>query len=68
MKDTLLKSGQAEMKSTVSAILEEMEATNLEANLEEIESESEHQEVPNEEAAVETAGTLEDQHLAVGGC
>jgi hypothetical protein len=61
------------MKSTVSAILkgmeaclEKMEAMDLEANLEEMESESEHQEVPNEEAAVETVGTLEDRHLAVG--
>jgi hypothetical protein len=47
-----------------------METTDLEVNPEEIESESEHQGVPKEEAAVETIGALEDryvdQHLAVG--
>jgi hypothetical protein len=56
----------------MTADLEEVEATNLEANPEEIESESEHQEVPKEEATVETIGALEDQygdrHLAVGCC
>jgi hypothetical protein len=60
------------MKPTVHDILKEMEAClektevmeDLEANPEETESETEHQEVPNEEAAVETVGTLEDRHLA----
>jgi hypothetical protein len=39
-----------------------MEATDLESNPEEIESESEHQEVPKEEAMVETIRALEDRY------
>jgi hypothetical protein len=35
----------------------------LEANLEEIEAVTEHREVPNEEAAVETVGALKDRRL-----
>jgi hypothetical protein len=50
--------------------LEKTEATDLEANLEEIESKAEHEEVPKEEAIVETFGALKerygDQHQAVG--
>jgi hypothetical protein len=46
-----------------------MEATDMEANPEEIWSKLEHQEVPKEEATVETIRALEDQygdrHLAV---
>jgi hypothetical protein len=49
--------------------LEKTEATDLEANPEEIESDLEHEEVPIEEAAVETSGALKerygDWHLAV---
>jgi hypothetical protein len=49
-----------------------MEATDLEANPEEIESEAEHQEAPKEEAAVETFGALKErygeQHLAIRHC
>jgi hypothetical protein len=44
----------------MKADLEKVKATDLEDNPEEIESELEHQEVPNEEATVETIGTLED--------
>jgi hypothetical protein len=44
----------------------------LEANREKSDAVAEHQEVPNEEAEVETVGALkgryEDQHLAVGCC
>jgi hypothetical protein len=54
----------------MEACLEKMEATNLEANPEEIEFESGHQEAPKEEVAVETIRALEDQHghwhLAIG--
>jgi hypothetical protein len=43
---------------------------DLETNLEEIESEAEHEEVPKEEATVETFGALKEQygdwHIAVG--
>jgi hypothetical protein len=50
--------------------LEKTEATGLEVNPEEIESESEHQEVPKEGTEVEIVGALEDrcgdQHLAIG--
>jgi hypothetical protein len=56
-----INSGQAEKKSTVSAILEKTEAclgkteaTDLEANPQEIESEAEHEEVPKKEASIET--------------
>jgi hypothetical protein len=40
--------------------IEKTEAKDFEANPEEIESKSEHQEVPNEEAAVETIRAQED--------
>jgi hypothetical protein len=54
----------------MKACLEKMETTDLEANPEKIENESEHQEVPNEESAVETIRALEDRygdwHLAIG--
>jgi hypothetical protein len=45
------------------------ETTDLEANSGKIESEVEHEEVPEEQAAEETFGALKkywDQHLAVG--
>jgi hypothetical protein len=50
--------------------LDKMDTTDFEANREESEAVTVYQEVPNEEAAVETVGALEDgyrdQHLAVG--
>jgi hypothetical protein len=65
----ILKAGYEEMKAEMKAHQERM-MTIMKADLEEIESESEHQEVPREEAAVETIGTLEDRyafrHLDVG--
>jgi hypothetical protein len=46
------------------------EATDLEANPEEIKSEEEHEEVPKKEAAVEAIGALKDRYrdrrLAIG--
>jgi hypothetical protein len=45
----------------MEACLEKTEATDLEANKEEIESELEHQEVPKGEAAKKTIGALEDR-------
>jgi hypothetical protein len=54
----------------MEACLEKMEATDLEANPEEIESKADHEEVPKEEAAMETFGALKerygDRHLAIG--
>jgi multidrug resistance efflux pump len=51
------------------ACLGEMEAMDLEANSEEIKSKTEHEEVPKEEAVLETFGALKewygDWHLAV---
>jgi hypothetical protein len=44
----------------MEASLEKTEATYLEANPEEIKSKSELQEVPNEEATLETIGAQED--------
>jgi hypothetical protein len=56
----------------MEACLEKMKATDLEANPEEIESKLEHEELPNEEAKVETFGALKewyrDRHLAKGHC
>jgi hypothetical protein len=56
----------------VEACLGEKEAMDLEVNPEEIESKVEHEEVPKEEATVETFGALKEQyrdrHLAVGRC
>jgi hypothetical protein len=53
----------------MEACLEKTEAMDLEANPEERESEAVHDEVPKEEAAVETFGALKeqyrDQHLVV---
>jgi hypothetical protein len=50
--------------------LEKMEATDLEANPEEIESKTVYEEVPKEEGTAETLGALKEQygdwHLAVG--
>jgi hypothetical protein len=46
------------------ACLGKTEATDLKANPEEMESESEHQEVPQEVAAVKSLGTMKKQHLA----
>jgi hypothetical protein len=45
----------------MEACLEKTEATALEANPEDTESESEHQEVPNEVAVVETVGAQDDR-------
>jgi hypothetical protein len=53
----------------MEACLGKTEATDLEANREEIESKGEYEEVPKEQAAVETFGALKkrhgDWHLAV---
>jgi hypothetical protein len=55
----------------MEACLEKVEATDLEVNPEETESELEHQEIPNEEAVVKTFGSLKkqygDQHQGYGG-
>jgi hypothetical protein len=63
----------AKMDSQVEkmeACLGKMEATNLEANPEEMKSVAVHEEVPKEEAAVETLGALKKwrgyRHLDVG--
>jgi hypothetical protein len=52
-------------------LMEQMTAM-MEANLEEIESVTVQEKVPNEEAAVKTFGALKkqhgDQHLGVGCC
>jgi hypothetical protein len=54
------------------ACLGKMEATDLKVNPEEMESESEHREVPQEMAAVRSLGTMKkrhwDPHLAAGHC
>jgi hypothetical protein len=42
--------------------LEEVKATDVEANPEDIEAIAERQKVPNEEAAVEAIGALEDRY------
>jgi hypothetical protein len=63
--ETCQKQREAESKTD----LEEMDATDVEANPEEMKSLAEHLEVPKEGAAVETIGALEDRqgdrHLAV---
>jgi hypothetical protein len=46
----------------LEASLGKTEATDLEANPEEIESEAEHEEVPKEEAAVKTGRALKERH------
>jgi hypothetical protein len=65
-----MKTGQAEMKATVSAILQEMKSWQEEMKActekrdaipEEGSVIVEHQKVLNEEAAVETTGALEDR-------
>jgi hypothetical protein len=59
-----------EMMVIMETCLGQMKAMNLEASPEEIESEVEHEEVPEEEAAVETLGALKKWYgardLAVG--
>jgi hypothetical protein len=58
------------MMARTKACLAKTETTDLEANQEATESESEHEKVPKEVTAVETFGALkewyEDRHLAVG--
>jgi hypothetical protein len=58
------------MMARMNSQLENTEATDLEANPEEIQSKTEREEVPKEEAAVETFGALKEQygeqHLVVG--
>jgi hypothetical protein len=46
----------------IEACLGKTEATDLEANPEEVESKAKHEEIPKEEASVETSGALEQQH------
>jgi hypothetical protein len=46
----------------IDSCLGETEAMDLEANTEETESEVEHEEVPKEEATVETSGALKKRH------
>jgi hypothetical protein len=70
-----IKTNQEEMKAILKAGYEEMKAHQarmmavMKVCLEETEYQSEHQEVPKEEAVVETIRTLEDQygdwHLAI---
>jgi hypothetical protein len=64
------KAGQGKIEAMMEACSGKSVATDLEANPEEIESESVHHEVPEEEAAVETIRVLEyrygDRHIAVG--
>jgi hypothetical protein len=59
-----------ELKATVETNQEKVNATDLESNPEEKEVLVECHEVPNDKAAVETIGALEDrygdQHLAIG--
>jgi hypothetical protein len=54
----------------MGSCLEKTEATDFEANSEETKSESKHQEITEEETAVENVGALNDRyrdrHLAVG--
>jgi hypothetical protein len=50
----------------IEACLEKTEATDLEANPEEIESKLEHQEVPKEEDTGALKEWYGDQHLATG--
>jgi hypothetical protein len=57
-----MKDAPEEIKTAVETGLEEVKATNLEANPEEIETIPERQKVPNEEAVVEAIGVLEDRH------
>jgi hypothetical protein len=66
----IMKASQEKIEAMVEVCLEKTELMDLEANPEIIESESEQQEVPKEEATVETIGALEDpygnRHLAIG--
>jgi DNA-binding GntR family transcriptional regulator len=57
----IMRSDKEKMEDMMEAYLENTEATNLEANPEEIESESEHQEVLKEEGAMETTEGLKDR-------
>jgi hypothetical protein len=50
----------------MEACLEKTEATDLEANSEETGSKSEQREIPEEQAAVETIGALEDRCVRSG--
>jgi hypothetical protein len=58
------------MLARMDSLLEKMEACLGKRSPEEIESEAEHEEVPMEEATVETFGALKkqhrDRHLATG--
>jgi hypothetical protein len=53
-------------------MLDKMDTMDLETNREKFEAVADHQEIRNEEAAVETIRALEDRygdwHLAVGRC
>lgn len=53
-KKARMKFGQEPRKAEIKTDLEEMNATELEAIQEKPEALKEHQEVPNEEAALET--------------
>jgi hypothetical protein len=70
-----MKASLEEMQATVDVFkerLDKMDTKDLETNQEKLDAITEHQDVPEEEATVETTGTLEDQyggwHLAVGSC
>jgi hypothetical protein len=56
-----VETGQDPVEAKIKTGLEERKATSLEANQAEIEAIAEHQEVPNEEAAMETIRALEDR-------
>jgi hypothetical protein len=53
----------AEMKALLKPYLEEMNATDLEANREKSEAVAMHQEVPDEEAAAETVREPQDRTM-----
>jgi hypothetical protein len=56
-----IDTGQEPTEAESKTGLEAVKATNLEANLEEIDAVAKNQEVPNEETAVETVGALKDR-------
>jgi hypothetical protein len=68
----IIKAGLEEMEAAMETNKGEVNATDFASNPKEKEAVEKHQDVLNEEAAMETIGTLEDRygdrHLAVGCC
>jgi hypothetical protein len=56
-----IETGQKPMEAKIKTGMEEVKATDMEANPEEIQVVTERQKVTNEKAAVETVGALKDQ-------